>query len=292
MTFLSVLIALLLERFGNIAEGLRRHDGLQRLFAWLDVRLGQYQLFNGWLGLIAMLLPLILVADWVYDVFDDWLFGLVGIALSVAILLFSLGPKDVDRALADYLAVPDDDPARGRIYQEITGDPPPAREATRVEGLIRGAFIESNHRLFGVLFWFVAAGPMGALLYRLSKELYQVDQAYLVRLRAYAEVWFGILNWLPARLLTFTLALVAGFDQIWPVCKSRFTQYIERVQEDNRGLLGDAGIAAVELERRAREAGDRGGHEVAALEQAAIVLRRALIVWIVLLALLTLLRWV
>ncbi|MGF1643313.1 MAG: regulatory signaling modulator protein AmpE [Thiotrichales bacterium] len=292
MTFLSVLIALLIERVDGVTEGLRQHDLLQRLFAWMDERLGQYQVFNGWPGLVAMLLPLILVADWIYDVFDGWLFGVVGIVLGVVVLIFSLGPRDVDRALADYLEVAPDDPARGRIYRDMTGEAMPAHARARLDGLVRGAFIEADHRLFGVLFWFVAAGPMGALLYRLSKELYQVDRQHLTRLRDVAEVWFGVLNWLPARLLTFTLALVAGFDQIWPVCKSRFTQYFERIQEDNRSLLGDAGVAAVELDRRAHDAVDTQLLEAGVIEQAGVVLRRALIVWIVLLALLTLLRWV
>ncbi len=291
MTFLSVVLALLIERFAAALTTFRQHDLIQRWYTWLDVRLGQYRVFDGWLGVAAMLLPAVLVADWVYEVFDGWLFGAVGIALAVAILVFSLGPKDIDRALEGYLRAAPGSTERDAIHAEITGEAPTPAVGERLRQLVRGAFVEANHRLFGVLFWFVAAGPIGALTYRLSKELFQNEREHLGRLRGYAEIWFGLLNWLPVRLLTFTLALTGGFDEVWAVCRARFTQYPEWVHRENGELLGDAGAAATGLDAELQQ-GVGENTERRVLTRTMNVLRRTLVAWVVLLAVLTLLRWV
>ena len=84
-------------------------------------------------------------------------------------------------------------------------------------------FVQANNRVFGVLFWFMALGPAGAWLFRVS-DLMRRRAVFEYRGRADAssevpefvgalQVIHGILAWGPARLLALGYALVGGFDR-------------------------------------------------------------------------------
>ncbi len=110
---------------------------------------------------LVVLLPV--VALGVIDAHLPWFLHL---ALSVAVLWFTLGPREMASDLRAWIAARgrgDDAEAESRA-QAIWGSGP--RE-------LGPLFVESHERLFGVLIWFFALGPAGGLLYRMGRRVPQ-----------------------------------------------------------------------------------------------------------------------
>lgn len=290
MTFISVLAALLIERFSDSLRVFRQQDHLRNYLEWMGRRLRPRAVFDSWLGVAVMLLPLVIVIHWVYGFFDGWLFGLVGVAMAVAILLFSLGPKDIDIELTEYIEA-DNETARRAIYLDITREGSmPHDPGRRKQVLCQAAFIEANRRLFAVLFWFAAAGPMAALLYRLSKELAHAEHFHDSGLQQVAMQWLGLLNWIPARLLVMTMALTGSFESLWAILRRHFLCNPAFCYETNAKMLAEAGAIAVPVPSAGE--GQPDGGELQTCQRVNTILQRNLVVWVILLALITLAGWV
>ena len=100
---------------------------------------------------------------------DDWSVG--WFLFAVVVLLFSFGPRDLKaEALAfhDKADAGDKEGARAQAEVILGGEAPdkPKEQAAAVE---EATYREANNRIFGVIFWFLAAGPLGpAFRIRLS----------------------------------------------------------------------------------------------------------------------------
>ncbi|WP_031434038.1 adenosylcobinamide-phosphate synthase CbiB [Methylomarinum vadi] len=127
-----------------------------------------------------------------------------------------------------------------------------SRETDRMgEEDIRKATIESvlengADAVFAPLFWFVAAGPAGALLYRLTNTLDAMwgykNSRYLYFGRAAARC-DDALNWLPARLTAFSYALL-GHARLALDCWRRQAEHLD---SPNAGPVMCAGAGALDL---------------------------------------------
>lgn len=127
-----------------------------------------------------------------------------------------------------------------------------SRETGRMNALqVRNATIESvlengNDAVFAPLFWFVLAGPAGALLYRLCNTLdamwgYKTAR-YLHFGRAAARV-DDALNWLPARLTALSYALL-GHTNLALSCWRRQAGALD---SPNAGPVMTAGAGALNI---------------------------------------------
>ena len=104
--------------------------------------------------------PLLLVGlfQWVLH---EPLLGLVGLLFSVLVLVYAWGPRDLD---VDVEAIIDaHEPAARR---EAIARLWPDGETVAADGpaLVEAVFRNALRRWFGVLFWFLLLGPIGALL--------------------------------------------------------------------------------------------------------------------------------
>ncbi|MFM7786036.1 MAG: regulatory signaling modulator protein AmpE, partial [Gammaproteobacteria bacterium] len=261
--------------------GTLQHDAW---FASLRMRLSAWLQGRG-LQLAAVLLP-VLVVGLAYLWAGRVLHGLVELAILVASLLFAFGRGNLGEALTGYLerwARGDFQAAHQMLAEEaepgeITG-PAALHVAAR-----RRLYYRAFERVFGVLFWFVLAGPAGAVGYRLvqlEKPLSDSANTAAAGERFPLPHWA---DWLPARLLALAFALVGDFD----ACLERW-----------RLVVADTRIAAVELLERCGnaalrfvpppepEAEDalraRGAAELQGIE---LLHQRALVVWMVVIALL------
>lgn len=136
---------------------------------------------------------------------------------------------------------------------------------------------ESLHELFSPLFWFLLATPVAALGY------------YILRLAAYegsedtrclANSWLVLADWIPTRLLALSFALAGNFTATWEVIRERL------LKPDAAGheLIDEAAAAAEPVEIDGPPALVMS-ESMAGLQA---LLQRALIVWLVMLALHTL----
>lgn len=288
MNLIALILGLALERLLTRLLHLRElrwlDDWFDRGAAW--IRAAPAGL--AWLvGLGVMLLPVVPVA-WVAWAFGDLLYGLAYLAFAALVLFFSLGPQDLLAQLKLWL----DAQAQGdmataaavaRSIQEPDGERPPIEPARPLECAV---FVQANHRIFGVVFWFMLLGPAGAWGYR-------VADLFRRRLRASGgggrstravEALFGLLAWVPARLLALSYAVAGSFDdavQDWRDYYRQTSAGFFHVSED---ILAAAGIGAI---RRRCPANDA----LAAMQAARQLVLRALTVWVTVIALLTLAGW-
>lgn len=230
MTFIITLISILVERFFNWSH-VRGWQWFLRYQAWLRTRL------SGWSSVIVFLisvLPIVFVVGLINFSLSGWIFSFVKIVFDTVILLYCLGPVNFWAQMYQCL-------------QELQGeDPRLAME--RVQGLLnlpasqhaqafhqqltRALFVESNRRVFAVLFWFIALGPAGALLYRF------ID---LGRQDAIILKWQRILDWLPIRLYTLLFALGGHFTEVIKYWRHPVRQGLNT----NETLLTECGMAAL-----------------------------------------------
>ena len=191
-----------------------------------------------------------------------------------------------------------------------------------VRHVIEYSVLAAHRHVFGVLAWFsvlaaLGLGPTGAVLYRLAEF---VSRHWHYRLRsgaqpasaslqkASADAWTAI-DWLPARLTALSFAVVGSFEEAiegW-----RF--HAQRFPNDNDGvvLAATAGAINVRLGGEALKArtdlhapqgleidadlGDSDATpgrepEVGHLRSVVGLVWRSVVVWMLLLALLTLAR--
>lgn len=135
---------------------------------------------------------------------------LVDAVLSGLVLFVCLGPRDIASDIHRLIAAR----ANGemalveRITRSLHQGPEPESSHRSLLGAL---FIQSHERVFGVLLWFIAAGPAGAVAYRLASRwptLLDTDSPALDT----AEFAHALMAWLPARGTALLFALGGSMD--------------------------------------------------------------------------------
>lgn len=288
MTFVIILIGVVLDRLVEQLGEWRSRPWVDQYFRLLHERLDGVALWNGTLGVLAAVgLPVFMV--WVLWLVLGSLAGFLGLLFALAVLVFSLGPRELNgeiRAYADAVHGEHTELARGIAARVLNGEPP-ADPAERHAAVSRAVFVEANERLFGVIFWFAVLGPVGAALFRIS------CQFRLKALREYgaesemgdaAQRLHGILDWLPARLAAFSYALAGSFEEAMSDWKAYYENAAARFFQVTRDILvrtGEGGLGGAE---------DEAGEEASLLQVGAAInlVYRALIAWLAVLGLFTL----
>lgn len=224
------------------------------------------------------------------------------IAINVPVLLYSFGRTNIAGKLHDYMAAwrRDDSAACVHILMELDGQLPAevllqdAQSWTQLhEQALRTFAFCGFERMFAVLFWFVLLGGAGALLYRLS-SLYLQSLDSSTQERCLAAKWLWMLEWPAVRLLGLSWALVGNFvgcfdiwrEYLFCVRKSSAQILLFSVQ-GALGLNASTAMSADEPEDSSVVCTQIGcsGHQLEALQS---LFSRALLLWISVVALLTL----
>ena len=283
MTFLSVLIALLLERMTPQLIELRRFDWLRDYSRWLTDVL-HIERFGSWMGLSVLLLPL-LVAAWILQsVFNNALFGLFELAFNILVIFFCLGPRELDHQVDQYLDAIDigDSQQRFNAAAGLTRETPAMDLPSQVPQVCRSIFSEANSRVYAVLFWFAVFGPLAALLYRLLEQwLTQnfLDQA-IASIRQPVRHVLGWMDWLPAHITLFAFMVSGSFEDGLQAFRRGNITAIDNYEQNNE-LLQNVGFQSIL------------SHDVVNDAQAVDLVRksrglvlRGLIVWLIIVLLL------
>lgn len=226
-----------LVAFGKLARRIENH--------FLNKNLSpNRQLYAGLLALLLLTAPLCTLLISILQL--PWL----DLLLPPLVLYFCIAPSSLKQhaeAVLNHLKK-DDLPAAKTAVGYIV-----SRETERMNAVeVRKATIESvlengADAVFAPLFWFVAAGPAGALLYRLVNTL---DAMWGYKTPRY--LYFGrtaarlddLLNWLPARLTAFSYALL-GHTRLALKCWRQQARYLE---SPNAGPVMAAGAGALALQ--------------------------------------------
>ncbi|HWX66076.1 MAG TPA: beta-lactamase induction protein [Rhodanobacter sp.] len=241
---------------------------------------------------LALLLPLALC------VLLGWLLGrtplgeLLQLLFALAVLVYCFGPREFEADLEVILDAPDGASREAAAQTLADDDGPVAWNAPALGVAIAYAALR---RRFAVLLWFFLLGPVGALLYRLAHTLGRDDSLRLDPGSCTAARYVAnALDWLPAQLLTFTLAVVGHWDAVigaWRRWHSQATP--TSWYSAGPGFLGAAAQADVLIDV---EAGDGYAEDhsdpLAELVRLRSALLRALLAWLSVVALIVIGGWV
>jgi AmpE protein len=239
---------------------------------------------------LALLLPVLacLLVAWLLGLLP--LAGLWRFLFALAVLLWSLGPRELDDDLDALFLAPDGVSRQAAAQMLAGGAAAPAWEAG---ALAEATAYAALRRRFGVLFWFFVLGPAGALLYRLAQILGREKLHLDTASRSDARYVANALDWLPAHLLVFTLALVGHWEAVigawrsWHQAAGRAAWY-----GAEPGFLGAAVRAGIETDVLG---GDGYTEEVtdplAELTRLRRALLRALLAWLAVAALIVAASW-
>ena len=330
MSFFAILFALLIEQVRPLARVNPIHTGLRSWARWVDGNFDAGKAHHGWVAwALAVLGPALatLVVHLLLIAYAGWVFAMLW---SVAVLYVTLGFRQFSHHftnIRDALDAGDEAAARQLLaqWQQVDASELPRSEIVR--HVIEYSVLAAHRHVFGVLACFsvLAAfglGPAGAVLYRMSefvhrywhnsaKSEHPVSPALL---SAASRAWAAI-DWLPARVTALGFAVVGSFEEAIDCWRN----YAQRFPNDNDGVILAATSGAVNvrlggeaLKAAAYAPNQSGGFSAAGLQPEATMdssestpgreaevghLRsivglvwRSVVLWMVLLALLTLAR--
>jgi AmpE protein len=247
MKLLVIILCLLSERFLIHSLSYQRFYWFPDYCQKIKSRVGAHGFFtNPWLLLTLIVMPILLLVLVVYLLLYPIFFGFIGFLLNILIFFYCLGPRNI-------------------FYPIIHSD------TQTNEELIGDYFILVNRQLFCLIFWYVIAGPIGALLYRLitlcSDFNYIGEQANEIT---------DLLEWIPTRLTVLIFLLVGNFQRGLPL----FIRYIFAKPDMNNQMIRECVLPAVRI----------NADEIP-MNVAESLVEHAIIVTLVFIALFTLISW-
>ena len=306
MSFISVLIALLLEQARPLSRGNPVHAGLRAWVRWSTRNFDAGKSVHGWLAWSFAVGGPALVSLIIYWILDTFAGLPLALLWSVAVLYATLGFRQFSyhfTQIRDALADGDEDRARELLasWQHIDASDLPRSEIVR--HVIEHSVLAAHRHVFGVLAWFsvLAAfgfGPAGAVLYRLSEFVVRYwqhkskthHQPVSAALQKNAADAWAVIDWMPARMTAISFAVVGSFEE----AIDGWRNYEPRFWGDNDGIVLAATSGAVNIKLGGGQgSGDSSTTAVPSMAHMAVIVGlvwRTVVMWMVLLALLTLAR--
>jgi AmpE protein len=223
VNFVALLLGLGVERLLTDLFHLREFRWLDPLFDAVSSRAEQAALWRSVASVISVTVLAVLPVALVSVFLAGTLFQIPYFVLAVFVLLFSLGPRDLNIEVDDYCAavLEDRHDDLQRVSRELLENDPPLDPERHICSVRRAVFVQANNRVFAVVFWFLLLGPTGAWLFRVL-DLMRRRLAYQYsrddgQISASSYVWVvrslhGIFAWLPARLLVIGYALAGSYE--------------------------------------------------------------------------------
>ncbi|AJE22449.1 regulatory signaling modulator protein AmpE [Azotobacter chroococcum] len=275
MTFLVLLLALLVERFS------RWRLRLQQDIFWLRL-LDRVELDPDLAGdprraLFRLVLLPVLVVGVLLALLSLPLYGWLALPLHLFVLIYSLGRGDVLTELRPFREAwrrGDSEAACLVAERDLAVE---AEESLSLLRRVQGYLLwQAYQSFFAVIFWYALLGPVAALAYRLlaltgEHTTLPVLRERSVRLR-------HLFDWLPARALALSFALVGNFAAVFRV----LLRYLSDREVPAAKLVIEAGRAANEGQEAEVLVGEAG---LMTLDELWQLLVRAGMLWYVVLAL-------
>ena len=236
--------------------------------------------WQGALGLGLVLLPALLLLGVVIALqevpYPNLFMGALGLVVMCGVLLDRDLPEALRREREAWLQA--DEVSRELIAQ---ADPAVLDEAAGAE-LARarhGLLAEQLRQLFAPLFWFLLLGPVAGLAYYLLRLAAEGQQSATPPL---AQRLLHFADWPVARVLALSFALAGDFVATWQHWRGRL------LEADVVEFIDESAQAAQPVTLRMSAEELPGPQLVNGLATVAALAHRALVIWIVLLALHTL----
>ncbi|BCA95692.1 membrane protein [Legionella antarctica] len=249
MKLLVVVLCLLSERFLIHKASFQRFYWFGDYYLLIKSTIDKSSLFtNPWMILAATVLPIVLVTFIIYTLSCSILFGFLCLILSIILFLYCLGPQNAFYPVSESSSESSNNTQVGTYFSQV------------------------NRQLFSVIFWYILAGPIAVLTYRLvtlCRDISSISQQ--------AEELTNIAEWIPARVCALLFLMVGNFQRGFML----FTRLFLSKPELNSQLVSSCGLQAVRI----------GETDEIPLPVAESLVEHATIVFMVLIALFTLAAW-
>ena len=228
MNFFAVLFALLIEQLKPLPQGNIVHDALTGWMRWTGRNFDAGRDHHAWVvWCVTVLLPALLV----FAVYAAIAQASLAAALvwNVAVLYVTLGFRQFSHYFTDIRAAlerGDETEARRLLseWRHLDASELPRTELLR--HMIEHSLLAAHRHVFGVFFWFVllstiGLGPAGAVLYRMAEYASRywafksrtIDAPLNERLMQLSQQLFNLLDHVPARMTAFGFAVVGNFEE-------------------------------------------------------------------------------
>jgi adenosylcobinamide-phosphate synthase len=264
MNLFSVLLALLLEQLKPLQRGTAVHAALTSWLRWAAHTFDAGRERHAWVvWLITVVLPAVLV--WLVYAGVAHYSLLLGLAWNVSVLYLTLGFRQFSHYFTDIRDALDRDDeftARSLLTEWRHLDVSELPRTELMRHVIEHSLLAAHRHVFGVLFWFVVLsslglGPAGAILYRTAEfaSRYWAYRSETVgeptneRLLGLSQRLFGMMDHFPARLTAFGFAVVGNFEE----AINCWRRDAELWRHPNEGVIlaAAAGAVGVQLGGRA-----------------------------------------
>jgi len=305
MSFFSLIFVFALEQWRPFPWRARLHAAVDRMAAFLEEHFNAGQAHHGVIAWCIAVLPVCLLV-WAVASLLHRLHPLLAFLFNVAVLYATMGFRqgshyftDIHRALKEGEL----DVAR-TILAQWRGHPCVSLTREEIVRLtIEQALIGAHRYVFAVMFWFtILPGPVGAVLYRLSDLLAErwnrVPAPGHESFGLPAQSIFRALDAIPARLTAAGFAIVGDFEDAVFCWRAQSTLWADRVA----GIVLASGAGAMgvrlgmplhrddgEFEDRP-ELGIGDEADVDYLDSTIGLLWRALILWLALILIVTIVQ--
>ena len=275
MALISIIIGLFLDRTFRHLHDLRD-------MTWFEFYAQAILRFSGKLAppiqfIIILALPVLLLLS-IQILLNDFLLSVPAFVFGVIVFIYCLGPVCLSTDIEAYIharTIGDEDEAM-HYAGTITDSSASSSPDQQISDVTRAILHIANERIFSTIFWFIILGPFGAMLYRLISELSK--QIEFDELADFSEFIHSIMAWIPARMLAAGYALTGNFDSAYHAYKDR--AHSADYSQSNAEVLISTGLGAMQnLDME---------DELAGIHASQALVMRAVIVWIGILAVLTL----
>ena len=321
MSFFSILMALLIEQVRPLSDLNPVQRNLQAWANWVarTFDAGEpRQARVTWLMLVGTPALLVMLVNWVLEFAVGWPAVL---AWNVAVLYATLGFRQFSHhftAIRDALEAGDEEQARQLLaaWQNVQVGQIPRSEIVR--HVIEYSVLAAHRHVFGVLLWYalmsvIGLGPAGAVVYRLAGRISHQwspedeHQTLSEALRDVTRRAWRMLDWLPARATALAFAVVGRFED----AMDGWRHYAQQFPDDNDGVILAATSGAIDIRlggaalqpepdvvildeegQPVTGSGSTPGRipETAHFAQVVGLVWRTVVMWLVLVALLTMAR--
>lgn len=284
MTLIFILIALTLDFFARDLERFRDFSWLRSWYFTVENRAAHLNCWNGPLGVVGVLsMPMIMIILAIL-LFEHW-HALFVASLTLILLAYCLAPEKLGNHLDDLVVAHEDDNVeKQRVMAAQLIHPDLAdSEDPETRKIIQSAMTDAQQRTFGVIFWLLILGIAGAFLYRITVQLesylHDTDSGFANSLRDLK----AILEWPVSRLMVLGMALAAHMMD----ALNGWRKHEALSLHVNQAVLAAGGFGALQYSDAERE--DTG--KAYWFDELKGLLNRTLIIWLAVIAIMTLSGW-
>ncbi len=315
MSFFAILLALVLEQARPLNPANWIYTQITHWVAWVARTFDAGVRHQAWITWgITVIGPALLsmLVHWLLEFGLGWVFAVIW---NVALLYITLGFRQFSHhftAIREALEDSDETKARELLaeWQQVQVGRIPRSEIVR--HVIEYSMIAAHRHVFGVFFWYailsiIGLGPVGAVVYRLTELAQRRWQtptedgsAVSEALQSVASRAWQAMDWLPSRMTALGFAIVGSFED----AMDGWRNHAQNFPNDNDGVILAATAGAINIRLGGAplqspsddlESNDAAGAsstpgrvpEVAHFAQVVGLVWRTVIMWLVLVALLT-----